>query len=217
MVGLLIMLILNPQVFADYPKGEKPVWGLVSDTAYPLRSQGFNLSVLGWLTYGYSDRLQIGTNFLADIFQVYNAYWKYHFFDEKDNFPALSIGAIHYYSHALDNKGWMTDLALNFTKDLGGESTLYGGVSRFSTTSLLVNLIRGGASESMTGRVGIIINNASNWHSFAEAGIAVTRLTLKDFAFGVEWVSDALPFRLKLGVYFPTLIFVPIVDISWRF
>lgn len=211
---IFILIAFGLQASADYPEGERPVWGLTSDTAYTLGAGKFNISLLGWVTCGVSDRIQIGTNYLADVFQIYNAYWKFHLLDERGILPALSIGAIHYHKAA---EGESTiDPSLNFTKSLDQTYTLYGGFSRFSTTSLLVNLIRGSSRPAFLARVGIIMNNAPSWHSFAEVGFD-KRITLKDLGIGIEWASDVLPFRLKLGVYFPSLIFIPILDIYWRF
>lgn len=214
-IRVLIFFFLS-LTFAAQASDEKPIWGLASDAPYTLTTGSFNTSVLGWITYGMAPRLQIGTNFLADAFQMYNFYWKFQLDEERGNLPALSIGAIHYYK--LFGAEGAIDPSVTFAKTLGPQFTLYGGVSRFSTTSLLVNAIRGSAKQSFLGRMGVIINNSLDWHSYVELGAAIPNFALiKDLGFGVEWASRDMPFRLKLGGYFPAMVFIPIVDIYWRF
>ena len=190
-------------------------WGLISDTAFTLRGGQFNISALGWITYGLMDKAQVGTNYLADIFQIVNLYWKYNFLDEGEYYPAVSIGAIHYSGPLkINNIGSGTDWSINLTKQINPNLSLYGGGSRFSTTSLLVNFIRGMATQRFIGRVGLIMYNSPEWRSYVESGFAVSSATYNDLSFGVEWSSKALPCNVKLGLYFP---FVPIIDLYWRF
>jgi hypothetical protein len=190
-------------------------WGLISDTAYTLRKGEFKISVLGWITYGALDKVQIGTNYLADVFQITNFYWKYNFLDEGDYYPALAVGAIHYTGPVpINNSGSGTDWSINFSKRINPNFSLYGGGSRFSTTSLLVNLIRGASTQRFIGRVGLIFSESSEWRTFIESGFAVSTGSYNDISFGAEWNNKNLPFNLKLGLYFP---FVPIVDVYWRF
>ena len=194
---------------------ERSPWGLVSDTAYTLKRGEFKISMLGWITYGALDAVQLGTNYLADFFQITNFYWKYHFLDEGEFYPALAVGAIHYSGPVkINNAGSGTDWSLNFSKRINSNFSIYGGGSRFSTTSLLVNIIRGASTQRFIGRIGLIYSDSPDWRAFIENGFAVSTASYNDFSFGAEWNSKVLPFSLKLGLYFP---FVPIVDIYWRF
>lgn len=91
---LLALAFASVCTFADFRQDEKPVIMIHSDTAYTLSQNEWTIDLIGPVSYGILDNLQVGTNFWVWFGQVPNVFAKWNILPEDETLPALSVGGL---------------------------------------------------------------------------------------------------------------------------
>lgn len=239
-IALFSVAVLSAfPVRAEFREDEKPVWGMLNETAYTLKGGEWNLDLWGPITYGIVDGLQVGSIFWVWFAQIPNVNAKWNFLPESEMVPAVSIGG-SYYSMTFKLEDIFThdttDVNIGFynaaafiSKQITPKFALSGGyiytgigatLSNYNTADnwLFKNLT--GSVRLNTGFVNAVVDMSPSARLSVEAAAhTASPKTLYDAGLGFEWALSEI-FRLKVGVdclFLDKLQYVPFLDLHWRF
>jgi hypothetical protein len=236
----IIFLLILANLFADFRDDEKPVWGMLNDTAYTLKAGEWNIDLWGPVTYGIFDNFQLGTLFWLWFAQMPNFNGKINIIPETDAMPAFSVGGSYaQFSFTIEKTNEITgnkeksNVTLKWYQ-IGGYLTkqlseklylsgayIYNGVDASASLSTndspVLNITgTGNASKAL---LDLIIETAKNARVSLEGVANIGNKVEFDAGAGVEWAMGDV-FRLKLGIYTAlrdNLFYIPFVDLHWRF
>jgi len=224
-IGFLALFILATGAQAKEGFKDRPITSNVwMQTGYTLNSGEFKIG-LGPIAYGITDNVQLETNLLLFILQIYNASAKVSILKDKEN--ALAVGA--------------TYMHFNMNSLLGGDNKLsFDAIQPFVTYTMCVNekfnAHIGGTYSYFASDTDIEdVETSSNiTGTTVSAGLEYslsnkTKL-VGDLAYDVTF-SGLRPgaavlfgwetFRLKLGLGYYSLekdsYILPVIDLWWRF
>lgn len=235
-ITALALAIGTTSAWAEFKETEKPVWGMLHETAYTLQGGEWNIDLWGPVTYGVIDNLQVGTMFWVWFAQVPNINAKWTLLPESEAFPAIGVsGSFYNFSLNLEdedsNDSFKTSisifgLAAHISKQLSQTlyltgSYVYNGVQSSSTLSSEDNYILNyTGTNSSSSIVGSIVADMSRSARFSAEVAALLSDTVNfNAGVGFEWAMGDT-FRLKLGVdglIRDSLYYVPFIDLHWRF
>jgi len=232
----LSLAIGTSSAWAEFRPDEKPVWGMLNDTAYTLNGGEWNIDLWGPVTYGIVDGLQVGSMFWVWFAQIPNVNAKWNFIPESDFFPALSVGG-SYYSFSIKlsdddsnsdadiSVSWYT-LSAHVSKQLSQNMYLSGAyiyngldssASLSTEDSAILNL--SGTASGSKAVVSLVTDMSKSARFSAEIAANIAEEVNFDAGAGFEWaMGDA--FRLKVGVDVllrESPFYIPFVDLHWRF
>ncbi len=238
-IFIVFLILIFYSIYADFRDDEKPVWGMLNDTAYTLQGGEWNIDLWGPVNWGITDNLQIGTMFWIWFLQIPNLNLKFNLIPESAGLPAFSIGGSYsQFSIMLpltDSNGNKVDTKVNIswfniggylTKQLTEKLYLSGGYiyngfnasSSVSTNDFLVFSLTGTGNASKI-LMDLIIESTKSTRFFTEGVLNLGNNLNFDAGGGVEWAMGDI-FRLKIGIYVPVrenLIYLPFIDLHWRF
>ncbi|GEM_PF-6504960 len=233
---VLFFLLFFCSIYADFRDDEKPVWGMMNDTAYTLSSGEWNIDLWGPISYGIFDQLQIGTIFWIWFAQMPNVNLKLNIIPETDLMPAFSIsGSFSQFSFSTNssdnnsnsnvtirwyNIGGYTTKKLTESFYLSG-AYIYNGIDASTSISSSDNAILNytGTANSSKILLDAIIQQGKITRFFIEGVINLLQKVEYDAGGGIEWAIGDI-FRLKIGIYTlvrENLFYLPFIDLHWRF
>jgi len=239
-VMIIIFVIISAfYSFADYKTGEKPVWGILEDTAYTLKMNEFNIDLWGPVTYGISDNLQIGTMYWIWFAQIANLSAKINILNEKNIIPSISAEA--YYSQfswaGKPDDGWYKFSAFA-SKQLGQQMylSLFCGYNLISGKFASDGFSNGYMIDYSADPLLIIhapdrwfyagssyVCNMSKISRFSvEASLDAGYTNCLNIGVGFEFaIGDVLRTKLSLYTFVPFSSapgwILPMIDLYWRF
>lgn len=238
---LLALVFASVCVFADFRQDEKPVIMMHADTAYTLSQNEWAIDLIGPVTYGITDNLQVGTNFWVWFGQIPNVYAKWNLLTEDEALPALSLGGLFGMISGSGTEAgqeykvtmMLYNVSAYVTKRLSEQFYVNGSYSYNS-----VNITMEGPGESWT--LSDILNDAlgvsdsTGMHIASLGGIyelsTAARLMIEGIGYfyqtnstfvispGIEWAMGDT-FRLKIAVTAwlgAAPFYVPYINLKWR-
>lgn len=240
LITIFLLTLALGNLFADFRDDEKPVWGMLNDTAYTLQGGEWNIDLWGPVTYGIFDNFQIGTLFWLWFAQMLNFNGKINIIPETQAMPAFSVGGsyaqlsftIEKTNESTGNKeksnvtlkwyqigGYLTK-QLSETLYLSG-AYIYNGVdasASLSTSDTPVVSITGTGNASKV-LLDLIIESSKSTRFSLEGVANIGNKVEFDAGGGIEWAMGDV-FRLKIGIYTvirDNLFYIPFIDLHWRF
>ncbi|MFA4844893.1 MAG: hypothetical protein WC632_08120 [Candidatus Margulisiibacteriota bacterium] len=220
-IALGLLIVFGPASFAATGR---PAWSLFSETAYNLKQGQVNASMIGWVNYGLTNKLQVGTNGLLDIFQVPNFYGKYVLVEESDLAPQVSIGSSLYYPLAASTP-ISVDFAVNLSRAFdNGNYIVHGGIKQ--TTNINDSALATSNPINTPGlgfKAGVITNQSDLSHFFVEAyanWVPIGRSS--ELAVGADFISENRTVSVS-GLFYAAdsmdrrASFLPFVNVQWSF
>ncbi|MCB2205215.1 porin family protein [bacterium] len=193
-------------------------------TGNTLHAGEFSIGI-GPVEYGISENVQLGTNLLLFLFQVYNADVKVSFVDTEREAFAAGLGVQYFNLNLLsgDNDVSLTSLSpyIVYTMPVGQKTRLHLGANySYFEADVGVDEVEATASTSGTSVSAGVEHSLSQKTKFVgEAGYDIDFEGLR-VGGGVMWGWEV--FRLKLGLlYFSPKgiggLVLPYVGLWWRF
>ncbi len=233
---VLLVVVFFCSIYADFRDDEKPVWGMMNDTAYTLLAGEWNIDLWGPVSYGIFDQLQIGTMFWIWFVQAPNINLKLNIIPETDAMPAFSIGGSFSqfsFSRTSSDDNSNSNITIRWY-NIGGYITkkltenfylsgayIYNGIdasASVSTSDYAILNFTGTANSSKI-LVDAIIQQGKTTRFFIEGVINLLQKVEYDAGGGIEWAIGDI-FRLKIGIYSlirENLFYLPFIDLHWRF
>lgn len=223
----LLLIIVTSSSFAEVGFKGRPITNnVMMPTGYTLNRGEFVIGI-GSIGFGITDNVQVGTNLLLFIFQVYNANLKVSFIKTESMAFAAGLSFNSFDLSVDDDDIGFTSISpyATFSTKMG-ESTLLHLGGQFSTFSGEAEIDDAEASSTSTGTslfAGIEHSFSQKTKFLAEGGYDVT---FEGFRIGGAVLFGWEKFRLKLGVnYFSvsngdgeSLAFTfPVIGLWWRF
>lgn len=218
---IIALLIISSPTFAA---SGRPAWSLFSDTAYNLKQGQWNVNLIGWVNYGVTSKLQLGTNGLLDLFQVPNFYGKFVVVEESDSTLQVAVASSLYYPLAASTP-ISTDVALLLSRSLdSGNYILHAGIKQ--TTNINDSPLATSNPINTPGvgiKAGLITNQSDTNHFFIEAyqnWIPIGRSS--ELAVGADFVSENRTVSFG-GLFYAAdsmdrrASFLPFVNVQWGF
>lgn len=244
LIVLFVLVFAAVSSFADFRQDEKPVTMIHADTAYTLSQNEWTIDLIGPVSYGIIDSLQVGTNFWIWFAQIPNVFVKWNIISEDEMLPALSLGGLFGSltltgTNNLDQEAKLTTMLYNFafyaSKRLSEQfyvnaSYSYNGLGIVyegpEGTINLVNDINNalGTTDSLAMSIVSLggIYELSGAARLMIEGIAYFYQVSSRFAVspGFEWALGDT-FRLKLAVTVNNfdsskVAYVPYLNLKWR-
>lgn len=236
-----VFVFISAPVFAEFRKDEKPVVMFHADTAYTLSQNEWTLDLVGPVTYGILDNLQVGTNFWVWFGQVPNVFAKWNILPEDEFLPALSLGGLFGMVTGSGNTNgqnykvtmMLYNASAYVTKKISEQFYINGS---YSYNNVDIKMEGPGESWSLsdilneamgvTDSTTMHIASLGGMYALSEAaklmieGIGYFYQTDSTFAVspGFEWAMGET-FRLKLAVTAwlgPTAFYMPYINLKWR-
>lgn len=221
-IGIMIIFIIATSSFAQVGFKGRPITNNITmPTGYSL-NRGEILVGLGPVGFGITNNIQISTNILYYLFQVYNANLKISFI--KSSAMGFAIGA-KWTSFNLDVFGAETGFTTIspyavFSPNLGESLTLHigGQYSIITSDAKIEDAEYTATTEGTSFFVGLDYSVSNKTKFLAEGGYD---LTLEGYRVGGAILLGWKAFRLKLGVNYLGVgdggFTLPIIGLYWRF
>ena len=225
-IGLLLICFVST-AFAEVGfKGRPIINNVMKPTGYTLNRGEFIVGI-GSIGFGITDNVQIGTNLLLFIFQVYNANLKVSLTKTESMAFALGLSFNSFNLDVGNDEIGFTSISpyAAFTTKMGENTYLHlgGQYSTFSGESEIDDAEASSTSSGTSVSAGIEYSFSHKTKFLAEGGYDIT---FEGFRFGGAVLFGWEKFRLKLGVnYFSVSdgdderigFTFPVIGLWWRF
>lgn len=222
-MSVLLVLFLTVGAYAEKGFDGRPILNNVSNpTGFTLNQGEFTVG-LGSIGFGITDRVQIGTNVLLYLFQVYNADVKVNLINSDAVSLAAGLDLNHFDLEVFGADTGFTSLSpyIAISPRLSDRTILHIG-GRYSYFSGNADIEDAEVSEVAKGTsffTGLEYSFSSKTKFLTEAGYDTTFNGLR-LGGAVLWGWDK--FRLKLGInYFDPedsgSFTFPVIGLWWRF
>jgi hypothetical protein len=223
-ITLVMMILISSQSSAEVGfRGRPIINNLMIPTGYTLNQGEFMLG-LGSIGFGLSDNIQVGTNILLFLFQVYNVNGKVSLL--KTEISAFSLGCEYAYANWNMDEGkgegdfTMVSPYVAFTTQLDEKVKLHfrGKYALFSSNADVNDVEPSSTTQGTTLSTGIEYSLSHKTKFLTDAGYD---FTFDGFRIGGGFLFGWERFRLKLGVNLfsvgtSTFTF-PVIGFRWRF
>ncbi len=206
-------------------KGRPITSNVWMETGYTLNSGEFMIG-LGPIAYGITDNVQLETNLLLFILQIYNASAKVSIIKEKES--ALAVGAtyLHFDMKSLFDMGddnisfdaiqpfvtYSTNISESLILHLGGTYSYFTGDTDIEDVETSSNV----TGTTVSAGLEYSISNKTKF-----VGDLAYDITFKGIRPGAAVLFGWETFRLKLGLGYyaldKTSYVLPVIDLWWRF
>lgn len=225
-IGLLLIFLTSSSIAEVGFKGRPITNNVMRPTGYTLNRGEFIVG-LGSIGFGITDNVQVGTNLLLFLFQVYNANLKVSLINTESSAFALGISVNSFNLDVGADEIGFTSLSpyAVYTTKMGESTNLHLG-GQYSTFSGEADIDDAEASETSSGTslfAGVEYSFSHKTKFLAEGGYD---LTFEGFRIGGAVLFGWENFRLKLGVnYFSVTdgnndrigFTFPVIGLWWRF
>lgn len=233
-IFIVFLILIFSSIYADFRDDERPVWGMLNDTAYILQAGEWNIDLWGPISLGLFNIFQINTNFWLWFPQVPNVNLKCNIIKESDVLPAFSIGGSYMqFTHTIKRNdediqntlkwyhfGGYISKQFTPTMYLSG-AYIYNGIytpNELTLDDILLLAVIGTKSSSKI-LLDFIIQTGKIARFYLNGVLNLGDKVEPDAGFGIEWALGDI-FRLKIGIYVPMrekLYYFPFFDLHWRF
>lgn len=224
-LAVVVLAVLLPSVVWSSFEGRPITDNAFNPTGYTLHKGEFSVGI-GPIAFGVAENVQIGTNILLWIVQVYNVDAKVSIVKDDDRAVAFGLGAYRLSLDTSDNG----DEEVDFTAlapyaagslRIGGNTMLHGGGRYAYFSAEEDNDIEDADADETASGTGIF---AGIEHSYSDRtkflADATYDTTFEGARIGGAVLFGWTKFRLKLGVSYFTAgdgFVFPIIGLRWRF
>lgn len=222
---IVLLFAFTATAFAEVGFEGRPITNnLWMPTGYTLNSGEFLIG-LGPIGFGISDNIQVGTNILLFLFQVYNANLKISLIKSADMALAAGVG-FHHFNWNIEGEGEFSPTAITpyavVTFGMGPKTNLHIGGEYYAFTEDF-NIDDVDVESSVSGSrvyAGIETSMSEKTKFLFEGGYDID---FEGLTFGGAVLFGWEKFRLKLGVsyYNPKAadggFALPVIGLWWRF
>jgi len=214
---LITMLAFIVSLGAIIDENHKLTQAHTIRTAYTL-NKGEWIIGIGPLSYGINDNFEVGTDMLADIFMVLNAYGKYSIID-KSKIAVAASGTFIRFSIGNDNFNSI-GIGGHVTVPLDEKMKLHTGANISIIPDFKIDDVEYEGGVGAGTEIPLEIEYMFNEHNVLLGGVAYD-LTFKSYSVGVSYLLSWTKFNLQLGGSFTGgdgwTYLAPVIGIWWRF
>jgi hypothetical protein len=219
----IIFILLTPNLFAEVGFKGRPITNnLMMPTGYTLNRGEFIVGI-GPVGFGITDNVQVGTNILLFLFQVYNVNLKVNFVKTESQAFAVGLDLNNFNLDVFEEETGFTSVSpyASFSTRVGTNTLLHlgGSYSVFTSDKDIEDAKVESSSSGTSLYTGLEYSFSHKTKFLAEGGYDIT---FEGFRVGGGVLFGWTKFRLKLGVnYFKpkdvSVFTFPVIGLWWRF
>jgi hypothetical protein len=220
LIVLAMLFLVTVSTFAEKGFEDRPNISNVSmPTGYTLHKGEFQVGI-GPMAFGITDKVQVGTNILTFLLQIYNVNLKVNLIDTESNAFAAGLKfdtftEESYYTSFSPFATFSTKIGPNTLLHLGGQYTFFSDLENEDVEDFIAFL----SSRSTSLRMGLEYSFSRKTKFMAETGYD---FSIDGFRLGGAVLWGWEKFRLKLGLnYFKPNdshgFVLPVISLFWRF